>query len=70
VVAVRPGRETAFGQLAEAYGVSAAAIGSTGGDSLTVDGCFAIPLAELAAVHRRTLPALFGPVLSDPVVPS
>jgi phosphoribosylformylglycinamidine synthase len=70
VVAVRPGRETAFGQLAEAHGVPAAAIGSTGGDSLTVDGCFAIPLAELAAVHTRTLPALFGPVLSDPVVPS
>ena len=42
---------------------------ATGGDSLTVDGCFAIPLAELAAVHARTLPALFGPVLSDPVVP-
>ena len=60
VVAVRPGRETAFGQLAEAHGVPAAAIGSTGGDSLTVDGCFAIPLAELAAVHTRTLPALFG----------
>ena len=70
VVAVRPGRETAFGQLADAHGVPAAAIGSTGGDSLTVDGCFAISLAELAAVHTSTLPALFGPVLSDPVVPS
>jgi phosphoribosylformylglycinamidine synthase subunit PurL len=70
VVAVRPGGETAFGQLAEAHGVPAAAIGSTGGDSLTVDGCFAIPLAELAAVHTRTLPALFGPALPDPVMPS
>jgi len=70
VVAVGPGRETAFGQLAAAHGVPAAAIGSTGGDSLTVDGCFAIPLAELAAVHTRTLPALFGPALPDPVVPS
>ena len=68
VVAVRPGSETAFGQLAEAHGVPAAGIGSTGGDSLTVDGCFAIPLAELAAVHTRTLPALFGPVVPDPVV--
>jgi hypothetical protein len=48
--------------------VPATAIGSTGGDSLTVDGCFAIPLAELAAVHTRTLPALFGPVVPDPVV--
>jgi phosphoribosylformylglycinamidine synthase len=70
VVAVRPGGETAFGQLAEAHGVPAAAIGRTGGDSLTVDGCFAIPLAELAAVHTRTLPALFGPALPGPVVPS
>jgi phosphoribosylformylglycinamidine synthase subunit PurL len=70
VVAVRPGRETAFGHLAEAHGVPAAAIGSTGGDSLTVDGCFAIGLAELAAVHTRTLPALFGSGLSGPVVPS
>ena len=69
VVAVRAGSETAFGQLAEAHGVPAAGIGSTGGDSLTVDGCFAIPLAELAAVHTRTLPALFGPVLPGPVVP-
>ena len=65
VVAVRPGGETAFGQLAGAHGVPAAAIGGTGGDSLTVDGCFAIPLAELAAVHTRTLPALFGPALTD-----
>jgi len=63
VVAVRPGGQTAFGRLAEAHGVAAAAIGTTGGDSLTVDGCFAIPLAELAAVHTRTLPALFGPAL-------
>ena len=65
VVAVRPGAEEAFGRLGEAHGVPAAAIGSTGGDSLTVDGGFAIPLAELAAVHARTLPALFGPVLRD-----
>jgi phosphoribosylformylglycinamidine synthase len=68
VVAVRAGSETAFGQLAEAHGVPATAIGSTGGDSLTVDGCFAIPLAELAAVHTRTLPALFGPAVPDSVV--
>ena len=65
VVAVRPGAEEAFGGLAETHGVPAAAIGSTGGDSLIVDGGFAIPLAELAAVHARTLPALFGPGLRD-----
>jgi len=65
VVAVRPGAERAFGGLAEAHGVPAAAIGGTGGDSLTVAAGFAIPLAELAAVHARTLPALFGPGLRD-----
>ncbi len=27
---------------------------------LAVADCFAIPLAELAAVHTATLPALFG----------
>jgi hypothetical protein len=32
----------------------------TGGASLEVAGCFAIPLAELAAANRATLPALFG----------
>jgi hypothetical protein len=36
------------------------AIGVVGGDDLTVADCFSIPLAELAAAHRATLPALFG----------
>ena len=31
----------------------------TGGTSLEVTGSFAIPLEELAAAHRATLPALF-----------
>jgi phosphoribosylformylglycinamidine synthase len=65
VVAVCPGADEAFGRLAEEHGVPAAAIGSTGGDSLIVDGGFVIPLAELAAVHALTLPALFGPGLRD-----
>jgi phosphoribosylformylglycinamidine synthase len=63
VVAVRPGAEPAFAGLAEAHAVPAVTIGTVGGDSLTVDGCFTIPLAELAAVHARALPALFGPGL-------
>ena len=60
VVAVRPGAEAAFGRLHDAHGVPGQAIGTIGGDSLTVDGLFAIPVAELAAVHAGTLPALFG----------
>jgi phosphoribosylformylglycinamidine synthase II len=67
IVAVRPDAEPAFSRLAAEHGVPAAAIGRIGGDSLTVDGCFAIPLAELAAVHGQALPALFGPVTSGPV---
>ena len=60
IVAVRPGAEASFGQLRDAHGVPGETIGTTGGDSLVVDGCFAIPLTELAAVHAGTLPALFG----------
>jgi phosphoribosylformylglycinamidine synthase len=60
IVAVRPGAEEAFGWLRDAHGVPGETIGTVGGDSLVVDGCFAIPLAELAAVHTQTLPGLFG----------
>ncbi len=60
VVAVRAGAEAAFGELRDAHGVPGQDIGTVGGDSLVVDGCFAIPLTELAAVHGQTLPALFG----------
>jgi phosphoribosylformylglycinamidine (FGAM) synthase-like enzyme len=65
LVAVRPGAEAALGRLRDEHGVPGQAIGTVGGDSLAVDGWFTIPLAELAAVHTGTLPALFGPVLSD-----
>jgi len=60
IVAVRPGAEAAFSQLRGAHGVAGGTIGTVGGDNLVVDGCFAIPLTELAAVHGQTLPALFG----------
>jgi phosphoribosylformylglycinamidine synthase len=60
VVAVSPGREDAFTDLAAAHGVPTRAIGRTGGDTVAVEGCFEIPLAELAAAHEGTLPALFG----------
>jgi hypothetical protein len=39
--------------------VPATVLGVTGGASLEVAGSFAIPLPELAAAHRGTLPALF-----------
>ena len=60
VVVVRPGLESAFAELRGAHGVPGQAIGRVGGDDLVVDGCFTIPLAELAAVHQAVLPELFG----------
>jgi phosphoribosylformylglycinamidine synthase len=59
IVAVRPGAEAAFGELRVAHRVPGETIGAVGGDSLVVEGCFTIPLAELAALHAQTLPALF-----------
>jgi phosphoribosylformylglycinamidine synthase subunit PurL len=60
IVAVRPEAETAFDQLRSAHDVPGVTIGTVGGDSLVFAGLFTIGLDELAAVHTRTLPALFG----------
>jgi phosphoribosylformylglycinamidine synthase II len=60
VVAVRPGGEAAFAELCAGHGVPATVLGTTGGTALTVTGGFSIPLDELGAAHRQTLPALFG----------
>jgi phosphoribosylformylglycinamidine synthase len=60
VVAVRPGAEASFAALLAEHQVPGQDLGTTGGDRLTVTGCFEIPLDELAAGHARTLPALFG----------
>ena len=64
VVAVRPGSEPAFAALCDSHGVPAAVLGVTGGGNLEIGaasgGSFTIPLDELAAAHRATLPALFG----------
>ena len=60
IVAVRPGAEDAFAELRAAHDVPGEIIGRIGGDRLVVEDCFTIPLAELAAVHAATLPALFG----------
>ena len=60
VVAVRPGGEAAFAELCASHGVPATVLGTTGGTALTVTSGFSIPLDELGAAHRQTLPALFG----------
>ncbi len=60
VVAVRPDREQAFLDLADAHDVLVEELGSTGGDALVVDGCFELGIAELRAAHEGTLPGIFG----------
>jgi phosphoribosylformylglycinamidine synthase len=47
-------------EVAAAAGVPVARLGRTGGETLTVEGLFTVPLAELRSVHEATLPALFG----------
>jgi phosphoribosylformylglycinamidine synthase len=60
VVAVRPGSERALAALAAGHGVPVGELGVAGGDSLVVQGSFDIPVDELAAAHRGTLPGLFS----------
>jgi phosphoribosylformylglycinamidine synthase subunit PurL len=60
VVATVPGAEAEFAALCSSRGVPAAELGVTGGTTLEVVDCCTIPLDELAAAHRGTLPALFG----------
>jgi phosphoribosylformylglycinamidine synthase len=59
LVSVNYDREADFAALAAEHGVPAAALGTTSGDSLTVDGAFEIPLTELERVWAGTLPAIF-----------
>ncbi len=60
VVAVRPGLAADFDALRSLHEVPGQTIGAVGGEALVVEDCFAIALAELAAVHGAALPALFG----------
>jgi phosphoribosylformylglycinamidine synthase II len=60
VVAVRAGCAAEFDALRSGHGVPGQVIGAVGGQALVVEDCFAIGLAELAAVHEAALPALFG----------
>jgi phosphoribosylformylglycinamidine synthase len=46
--------------MAEALGVPAAVIGTTGGDALVVEEQFSVPIEELREAWRTTLPAAVG----------
>ena len=60
VAEIAPGAEAAFEALCGRRGVPLSDLGTVGGDRLEVAGCFSVPVADLAAVHGRVLPALFG----------
>lgn len=60
VVAVVPGSEADFSALCSRHGVPGLTLGTVGGDNLDVQGCFGVPLAELAAARQAVLPPLFS----------
>ena len=60
IVTVRPDRLDAFLTMAASLGVPAGEIGRSGGSALVVTDRFEIPLDELGAAWRDTLPAAFG----------
>ncbi len=60
VVAVVPGSEADFSALCSQHGVPDLTLGTVGGDNLDVQGCFGVPLAELAAARQAVLPPLFS----------
>jgi phosphoribosylformylglycinamidine synthase len=70
VVTVRPGAEAELARLCAERGVPAETIGAVAGTSLDVDGCFTVPLDELAGAHQGTLPAIFNAASTAPAVTS
>ncbi|HLZ36879.1 MAG TPA: phosphoribosylformylglycinamidine synthase subunit PurL [Mycobacteriales bacterium] len=60
VVALRRSEELRFTEMCDARGLPCTRIGVVDGDSLDVQGQFAVPLTELRAAYEATLPALFG----------
>jgi len=60
VVTVPADRVADLETAATAYGVPITRLGTTGGDSLSVDGLFSVGLDELRAAHESTFPALFA----------
>ena len=60
VVALPTGSGTTLGGLCRAHGVPVTRIGTVGGDAVTVEGAFSIPLNELRTASTSTLPTIFG----------
>ncbi|MBS4752803.1 phosphoribosylformylglycinamidine synthase subunit PurL [Nocardioides sp. zg-ZUI104] len=60
LVTVAAGAEEQLVALAERHGVPATVLGTTGGDSLAVEGHFDAALSEVRAAWTATLPAALG----------
>ncbi|MGH1561310.1 phosphoribosylformylglycinamidine synthase subunit PurL [Mumia sp. DW29H23] len=60
VVTVAASDVEAFTALAGSYAVPVTRLGETGGDALTVEGAFSIPVAELRDRWTATIPAVMG----------
>ena len=59
VVAVEPNKESALTALANKHQITITKIGTTGGDTLTINNAI-ISLTELRKAHTETFPRLFG----------
>lgn len=57
LVAVKPESMHVFKEACELKGVPVIALGSSGGDALTISDRFSLPIEDLRAVHTATLPA-------------
>ena len=59
IVAIEPGKLPTLTELAAKYSIRLSKLGTTGGESLTINGCV-ISLDELRTAHTLTFPKLFG----------
>jgi len=60
VVAVPADRVADLEASASTYGVPVTRLGTTGGETLAVQGVLTVAVDDLRAAHKGTLPALFG----------
>ena len=59
IVAISSEKTSQLQALATKYSIALSKLGTTGGDSLTINDCV-IPLDELRTIHTSTFPRLFG----------
>jgi phosphoribosylformylglycinamidine synthase len=60
LVTVTDEQADALVALAQRHGVPLTPLGRTGGDTISVEGSFDLPVAEAKAAWRATLPAVLG----------